>query len=194
MSKKGNCELKYVKNASSILGKQKLKILHKRTCSVWLNSAVYCVKSRFIWLCPWQFVEYHPQLQFGAHHIAPNLAGIAWPHFYHFCSTFHNVSRIYIRSYTYMWHMIKLCWHWPLIFGFVYPSAFWYSNILIGQLMLLSFRQLFRPTRRPYQHYSDPADIFILFLSPLLYLNFRVPYSVEMTKPTCQNGLSEFPW
>ena len=80
VSKKGNYELKYVKNASSILGKLKLKNLHKRTCSVWLNGTFYCVKLIFIWLCPRQFVEYHPQLQFGACHIAPNLAGIARPH------------------------------------------------------------------------------------------------------------------
>jgi hypothetical protein len=79
-SKKGNRELKYVKNDSSVLGKPKLKILHKRTCSVQLNSTFYSVKLIFIWLCPRQFVEYHPQLQFGARHIAPNLAGIARPH------------------------------------------------------------------------------------------------------------------
>jgi hypothetical protein len=79
-SKKGNCELKYIKNASSILGKPKLKILHKRNCSVQLNSTFYCVRLIFIWLCPRQFVKYHPQRQFGACHIALNLAGIARPH------------------------------------------------------------------------------------------------------------------
>ena len=30
-SKKGDCELKYIKNASGILGKQKLQILHEKT-------------------------------------------------------------------------------------------------------------------------------------------------------------------
>jgi hypothetical protein len=44
-----------------------------------LNGTFYCVKLLFIELCPRQFVEYHPQLQFGARHTAPNLAGIARP-------------------------------------------------------------------------------------------------------------------
>jgi hypothetical protein len=86
VSKKGNCELKDVKYASRILGNQKSKILHKGTCSVQLNSTFYHVKLVIIWLFPQQFVEYHPHLQFGACHIAPNLAGIAWPHIV--CSSF----------------------------------------------------------------------------------------------------------
>ena len=70
-SKKGNCELKYIKISPSILGKIKLKILHQRTYYVWLTSTFYVVKSLFIWLCSRHFVEYHPQLQFGTCHFAP---------------------------------------------------------------------------------------------------------------------------
>jgi hypothetical protein len=69
----------YDKNASSILGKRKFEILHERICSMRLNGIFYCVKLIFIELCPQQFVEYHPQLQFDARHTAPNLAGIAQP-------------------------------------------------------------------------------------------------------------------
>ena len=50
------------------------------TYSIQVNSTFYCAKLIFIWLSPWQFVKYHPQLQFGVHHIAPNLADIAQAH------------------------------------------------------------------------------------------------------------------
>ena len=93
VSKKGNCELKNIKNASSILGNYKLKILHERTCSIWLNSAFCSVKLIFISLCPWQIVKYHPELQFGARHIEPNLAGIAHPH----NCILHKESRDYVN-------------------------------------------------------------------------------------------------
>jgi hypothetical protein len=56
-SKKGNCELMYDKHASSILGKRKFKILHKRICFMRLNGTFYCVKLIFIELCPRQLLN-----------------------------------------------------------------------------------------------------------------------------------------
>jgi hypothetical protein len=38
-----------------------------------------------------------------------------------------------------MRHLFKLCQHWPLIFGFVYPTAFWHSNIVIGSILFHCF-------------------------------------------------------
>ena len=115
--KKGNCELKDVKYASSILGKRKLKILHERTCSVQLNSMFYCVKLVFIWLFPQQFVEYHPHLQFGACHIAPNLAGIARPQIL----SFHNMEQysgdkmvIFVGCEGQYWVNLQYQPHFPL--------------------------------------------------------------------------------
>ena len=78
-SKKGNCEPKYIKNASGILGKWKSKIVHGRTYSVQLNSTFYCAKINIYLIVPMKICQI-PQFQFGVHHISPNLADIAQHH------------------------------------------------------------------------------------------------------------------
>ena len=59
-SKKGNCEFKYIKNASGILGKWKLKILHERTYSVQLSSTFYCAKINIYLIVPMTICQIPP--------------------------------------------------------------------------------------------------------------------------------------
>ena len=72
--------LKHLKNVSSILGRQKLKILHPRISFISLIRTYYQAKSIIIWLCSCPFGKYHPLLQSGLHHNAPKMAGVACAH------------------------------------------------------------------------------------------------------------------
>jgi hypothetical protein len=102
---------------------------------------------------------------------------------YHLCGIFYYVGCISIGhihiSDTYpsysdtFWHF-RTSFILPL-FGILTVWLFHlYFDIFIGWLMLLSFWQHLRPTRRSFRHYSDPSDILFIFISPLLYLNFGI--------------------
>ena len=73
--------LEHLKNASSILGREKLKILHPRISFISLIRTYDQAKSIIIWLCSCPFGKYHPLLQSGLRHNAPKMAGIAHAHY-----------------------------------------------------------------------------------------------------------------
>jgi hypothetical protein len=69
--------LEHVKNASSNLGRQKLKILHPRISFISFIYTYDQAKLIIICLCLCPFGKYHLLLQSGLHHNAPKMAGIA---------------------------------------------------------------------------------------------------------------------
>jgi len=72
--------LEHLKNASSILGRQKLKIPHPRISFISFIHTYDQAKLIIIRLCSCPFGKYHPLLQSGLRHNAPKMAGVARAH------------------------------------------------------------------------------------------------------------------
>ena len=74
---------------------------------------------------------------------------------YHFYGTLYNIGWLPMGCI----HTLDTYSSSDTLWSFPTLLYFRYSDVLIGQLMLLSFGQPLRPTRRSFQHYSDPSNI-----------------------------------